>query len=167
MLRLLFVVLLFVSASAFEFEGKGSVRLLGRWNAAGQANWPSSGLETVVRGTAEPSLLTVEFDQCSSDVTTCCNYFVTTVLNGVSLGNININPTSLTVNITVPASSEDSVVRVLKITEASLTSACGTMSFKSVRSTAPLSSTSASLGRRLKMQVFGAVSHIVLVVSRN
>jgi lysophospholipase L1-like esterase len=151
MLRLLFVALLLVSASAFE--GQEYVRLVGRWNSLAQANWPMSGFSSVVQAANTPSTITVEFDQCSSDSTTCCNYFVTSVLNGESLGNTNIHPGSTTLTITVPASDKDSVVSVLKITEASYAAACGVMSFRSIRSTSQLSS--AALSERLKIQVFG------------
>jgi len=147
------------------FPGSESVRLIGRWNTHGQANWPMSGFEIMLQAADDdvndppaPSLI-VEFDQCEA-----CQYVVETFADNISQGRSTINPTSLTLTIQLPALTQS--VRVLKVTEADIGASdggtLGVMSIASVKTTAPAvaaegrkSSASSDKATKLKLLVFG------------
>lgn len=153
-------------ASVIAFKGQENVRLVGRFNVLGQSNWPMAGLETFVPAFNDSTSVIVEFDQCTNNDSSypsgCgCNYFVTSVVNGVSTGITNIKPDATSLSITVPASNKESKVEVYKITEASYHPACGVMSIKSVSSSSQaarglqLSKSNSASSSKIKLQVFG------------
>ena len=148
---------------AHAFPGEENVRLIGRWNARGQANWPLSGFEVEISSpadTAAASSLIVEFDQCEG-----CQYVVETFADNVSQGRTTINATSLTLVVPLPASTQ--YVRVLKVTEADLGASdggtVGVMSLASVKASGSTfaavdtakSTTHNSKMNALKLLVFG------------